>query len=362
MRTLTIGLGVAAAVVIGAQGLLGQSDDTPFHVRGERGELVHVLPPPALAHNNSDRNQVFAPASDTPQVFSASYGSGNVIDHGGNEISGAQVQAIFWNSDLAGDGSTSLGYPNLESEIDAFLTRYGTGSSGPYPADATSDYSLIQQYGSPSPINPGFGIFAKDFVDPSNGTSSGTPTNPFTDTMIQTYLSGLFSRGVTASSSVIYAIYFPKGATIQLSSSKSCTSFCGYHNHYTDPVSGLQIKYAVFPYLNCTGCTIAGDSLADMLTIVSSHEIRESVTDPGDDNVNAWYDRRGYEADDKCAWHNLYQMAPGGTKGNGGFMVQPEYSNGGTSLLPNVSGITFPGPGCVVPFSTGGPPPKKHGK
>jgi|SRR5579864_1671751 len=359
MRTLTIGLGVAVVVVIGAQGLMGQSDDKPFHVRGERGELVHVLPPPALVHNPSDRNQVFAPASDTPQVFSASFGSGNLIDHGGNEISGAQVQAIFWNSDLARDGSTSLGYPSLESQIDAFLARYGTGSSSPYPADATSDYAIIQQYGSSLPINPGFGIFAQDFVDSTNGPSGGTPSNPFTDTMIQSYLAGLFTRGVTASSSVIYAIYFPKGATIQLSSSKSCTSFCGYHNHFQ--YGTLQIKYAVFPYLDCTGCTIAGDSLADMLTLVSSHEIRESATDPGDDNVNAWYDRRGYEADDKCAWHNLYQMAPGGVNGVGGFLVQPEYSNGGTVTRSGFT-ATYPGPGCVVPFSTGQPPPRKHHK
>jgi hypothetical protein len=75
-----------------------------------------------------------------------------------------------------------------------------------------------------------------------------------------------------------------------------------------------------------------------MLTIVSSHEIREAVSDPGDNGVNAWYDAAGYEADDKCAWHNLYQMT------NGGFWVQPEYSNGGT-----VGSTTYPGPGCVVP-------------
>ena len=79
-----------------------------------------------------------------------------------------------------------------------------------------------------------------------------------------------------------------------------------------------------------------------MLTIVGSHEIREAVTDPGDFNANAWYDASGYEADDKCAWHNLYQMT------NGGFWIQPEYSNGGSSSNSGFSAI-YPGPGCVVP-------------
>jgi hypothetical protein len=113
-----------------------------------------------------------------------------------------------------------------------------------------------------------------------------------------------------------------------------------YHSHFS--YNGVSIKYASFPYLNCNGCSLAGKSVADMLTIVTSHEIREAVTDPGDSSINAWYDAAGYEADDKCAWHNLYQMTIGG------FWVQPEYSNGGTV---NRSGFTatYPGPGCIVP-------------
>jgi hypothetical protein len=70
---------------------------------------------------------------------------------------------------------------------------------------------------------------------------------------------------------------------------------------------------------------------------VGSHEIRDAATDPVEFNTYAWYDKVGYEADDKCAWHNLYQL----NRSSGlNFWVQPEYSNGG--------GI-YPGPGCVKP-------------
>ncbi|MEO8100546.1 MAG: hypothetical protein ABI811_22805 [Acidobacteriota bacterium] len=69
--------------------------------------------------------------------------------------------------------------------------------------------------------------------------------------------------------------------------------------------------------------------MADLLTIVTSHEIREAVTDPGDNGANGWYDLTGYEAEDKCAWHNPYQMQ------SGGFWLQAEYSNSAG--------------GCVVP-------------
>jgi len=94
------------------------------------------------------------------------------------------------------------------------------------------------------------------------------------------------------------------------------------------------VKYAVFPYTDCRACSLTGKAVADILTIVSSHEIRESVTDA---DGTAWWDAAGYEADDKCAWHNLYQME---RDGKPTFWVQPEYSNGGNG---------FPGPGCVVP-------------
>ena len=32
---------------------------------------------------------------------------------------------------------------------------------------------------------------------------------------------------------------------------------------------------------------------------IIAHELEEAVTDP---DLNAWYDRRGYENADKCAW------------------------------------------------------------
>ena len=84
---------------------------------------------------------------------------------------------------------------------------------------------------------------------------------------------------------------------------------------------------------DCRACSMPGKRVIDILTIVTSHEIREAATDP---DLNAWYDAAGYEADDKCAWHNLYQ-----TKGTG-FWVQPEYSNGSADGK-------YPGAGCVVP-------------
>ena len=140
-----------------------------------------------------------------------------------------------------------------------------------------------------------------------------------------------------ADPTVLYGLYFPKGMKISLQGGVSCSSFCGYHSHFT--YNGQLIKYAAFPYTDCRACSVTGKTVADILTIVTSHEIREAVSDS---LGSAWYDAAGYEADDKCAWHNLYQMT------NGGFWVQPEYSNGGTVSRSGFT-ATYPGPGCVVP-------------
>jgi hypothetical protein len=95
--------------------------------------------------------------------------------------------------------------------------------------------------------------------------------------------------------------YPPARSGVRLATAPSCSTFCGYHSHFTYSATGEQIKYAAFPYLNCSACKLSNLTVGDMMTIVASHEIREAVTDPGDSNFYAWYDSSGYEADDKCA-------------------------------------------------------------
>ena len=143
----------------------------------------------------------------------------------------------------------------------------------------------------------------------------GSPGS-ISDSGVQSYLSGLFNAGrVFANTNTVYGVYLPQGTVSTLGRYRSCTSYCGYHSSYT--YNGITVLYAVLPYNDCSGCSLSGKTVVDMMTIVTSHEIREAITDP----VNAWWESSsGYEDDDKCAWHNLYQQT-------GGAWVQPEYSN-----------------------------------
>jgi hypothetical protein len=316
------------ALLVSSPYVAGQEGHNPFLAQGDRGELVHVLPPAAAIRSHDDTEPVIGRPSNTATVYRASYGLGKLTDHGGPEIANAGFWAIYWNSSVAGSTNAASSYGTIQAQIQAFIQSYPDGAN--YDRSSSDDYEIIQQYGSHANIAntlPYLGVT----VD------SQATVSTISDAQIQSYLATLFTQGVSPSSSTSYGIYFPPGMQVTMGSSASCSSFCGYHNYFT--YNSTTIKYAVFPYLNCSGCTLSGLTVGDMLTIVASHEIREAVTDP---MLNAWSDLFGYEADDKCAWHHLYQTA------SGHFWVQPEYSNGGTVTASGFT-TTYPGPGCVVP-------------
>ena len=57
-----------------------------------------------------------------------------------------------------------------------------------------------------------------------------------------------------------------------------------------------------------------GVSGADGMASIIAHELEEAVTDP---DLNAWYDSRGYENADKCAWtFGSTAIAPNGSAYN----------------------------------------------
>jgi hypothetical protein len=297
MKRIALGLAVALLAASGRL-VIGQHQANPFIDRSDNGETIHVLPPPAAIHSPHATQPTDAPPHRGATVYPASYGSGDLIDHGGREIPMAAYFAIYWNPSVA-NSAGSQGYASLRDQVAGFVSSF---SQSP-------DYTIITQYSSRDTISPVL-VWLGDLVDSKPTRSS------ISDSQIRSYLAGLFSSGaVRPDSGTVFGVYFPSGMKITTQGGSSCSSFCGYHGHFA--YNGQDIKYAVYPYTNCRGCSLSGKAVADMLTIVSSHEIREAVTDP---DLDAWYDAVGYEADDKCAWHNLYQLA-------GKFWVQPEYSN-----------------------------------
>lgn len=315
-----------------------QTTDGVFQGTCENGKSVRVVPTTDALERHFGKKPSLAEPSNTASVYPPSYGNGNLIAHGGPEISNAGFQAIYWNSSVATSTSTSNGYATIQSQTDAFIQAFADNQN--WDNSSTDDYTIIQQYGTGSPIAP---TLTLNQANPSGGAFVDTqsPVATITDSQIQTYLTGLLKAGkLLANSHTIYGVFFPAGTTVQLTGSQgSCTYFCAYHSGFY--YGNTAIIYAVFPYPNCGGCNPYNYPVADMLTMFIGHETREAVTDA----YGAWYDASGYEADDKCAWNHLYRTA------NGNFFVQPEYSNGGTVTASGFT-ATYPGPGCVVPSAS----------
>src|SRR4029078_5358803 len=101
---------------------------------------------------------------------------------------------------------------------------------------------------------------------------------------------------------------------------------------------GTAIKYAfVGNAARCPSACAAqtaspnDNTGADAMASVIAHELEEMITDP---KLNAWYDRRGYENADKCAWTFGSVSGPTNAKYNMNFggrhwLIQQKWVNAG---------------------------------
>jgi hypothetical protein len=167
---------------------------------------------------------------------------------------------------------------------------------------------------------------------PSNGCSDSYTSVCLSDSQIQTEIRTVMSRqhGWTPSSTNFFVMLTAKGIGSCSGSSCAFTQYCAYHGD----AAGLY--YANMPYADTvpaacdSGQYPNGDPAADSEINILSHEHNETITDQ---QLNAWYDRRGSEIGDKCAWN--FGTALGGANGakynqiiNGDdYYMQQEWSN-----------------------------------
>lgn len=173
----------------------------------------------------------------------------------------------------------------------------------------------------------------------ANNTSAPSGTTSVSDAQMVAMLQSGFNSGkLIYDPGTLYLIF--TAGQVNLGGGFG-TQYCGYHTHGTVSIAGVNqtALYSAMPYDNaypasCTNGTASpnGDPGADNEVSVLIHEIEETTTDP---MGNAWYDTRGYENADKCAWNFGVTYASGGGVANmnlGGkhFLVQQNWINAGT--------------------------------
>jgi hypothetical protein len=228
------------------------------------------------------------------------------------------------------------GGPVLMTTAHAYVIWYGTWSSS---AKQVLSTLLGGIGGSPYyKINTTYHDGAGRIV-PNSVTLAGQTDDSYSqgktnlsDGQIATIVSSAIAGGrLPKDTGGVYFVF----TSADVTKSGFLTSYCGWHDHGT--MSGSDIKYAFVgdPGANAscsmqTSVSPNGLPGPDAMASVIAHELEEAATDP---DLNAWYDRRGYENADKCAWTfgTTYTTA-NGSKANmklGGldFLIQRNWVN-----------------------------------
>jgi hypothetical protein len=173
----------------------------------------------------------------------------------------------------------------------------------------------------------GFANYAGSTTDAySHGTA-------LSDSAVQAVVAAAITSGKLSKDT--NAVYFVLTSADVNETSGFCTQYCGWHTHGT--ISGSDIKYAFIGNPDrcpsaCEAQSIGpnGNAGADGMASIISHELEEAVTDP---DLNAWYDRRGRENADKCAWTFGTTSAAGNgatynmTLGTRNYLIQQNWVN-----------------------------------
>jgi hypothetical protein len=133
-------------------------------------------------------------------------------------------------------------------------------------------------------------------------------------------------------------VYFVLSSQDVEETSGFCSDYCGWHT--SGALGKLDVKYAFVGSADrclnvCSRQRFRSPNdnpSADGMASVFAHELSEAVTDP---DLNAWYDSRGEENADKCAWTfgTMFTAANGSGAnvhwGDRDFLVQRNWINAG---------------------------------
>jgi phosphate-induced protein 1 len=206
-------------------------------------------------------------------------GSNGITYHGGPLMLGTVNVYYIWYGNWNGNSATTI--------LTNFISSLG---GSPYENINTTYYDGTNTHVS------GLIHYAGSTTDNySQGTS-------LSDAQIQTVVSSAISSGRLPKDT--NGLYFVLTSSDVTASSGFCTQYCGWHTHGT--IAGSDIKYSFVgnPDRCPSACEAqttspSGNAGADGMASIIAHESEEAISDP---DLNAWYDRRGAENADKCAW------------------------------------------------------------
>jgi phosphate-induced protein 1 len=257
--------------------------------------------------------------------------------HGGPVLStGTKVVAVYWappaNQPIYSNGPTS-GFNISSGSGDGSLIGYFLNNLGP-----SSYFNINSTYTDANGIHIAnsvtyAGYWANNALDAPSGSQSVSDGQ-----MVAMLQNGFDNGNLKYDASTLYAIFTT--GTVNLGGGFG-TQYCAYHTHGTVTVNGTSqtVLYAAMPYDYAFPTACSNDSAspnsdpgADAEVNTLAHETEETTTDL---MGNAWFDHRGFENADKCAWTWGTTSTVGGglwniTIGSKHFLVQQNWLNTGS--------------------------------
>jgi len=237
--------------------------------------------------------------------------SGNGINYHGGPVLNAGVHVyLIWYGNWSGDTAGSI-LPTLVNGLNAspyynINTTYYDGANRRVPNSVTLSGQTNDAY------------------------SQGS-TNLSDNSINAVVASAISSHRLPSDPAGLYFVL----TSVDVTKNGFLTSYCGWHTHAT--IGGADIKYAFVGNPGSNGACSMQTSVspnnnvgADAMASIVAHELEETATDP---DLNAWWDTRGYENADKCAWTfgSTYAVANGSlanmTLGGLNFLIQRNWVN-----------------------------------
>ena len=198
----------------------------------------------------------------------------NLAYHGGPVQTGTtRVYPIFW-------GSSWSSYTG--DEISGISGFYSTVGGSSY-AGTNTEYTDSSKQHVSSSVTLAAGALTDTSAAPTNAPSTGS----------------ILAEVAKEYPNPVAGAYYP----VYIDQPRGHAGYCAWHSSGT--INGVEVQFGFFFKLDGdAGCdpgspnTSQSEGLA-ALGNVSGHELSEMLTDP---QLNAWYDSKGAENADKCAW------------------------------------------------------------
>lgn len=205
-----------------------------------------------------------------------------------------------------GNGISYHGGPIMTGTVNLYYIFYGNWSGNTAPTiltDLANGFSGSPYWNINTTYTNSAGTHVSNSVAFKGSiTDSYSQGTSLSDAQILSVVSSAITSGKLVSDT--NGIYFVLTSADVTASSGFCTQYCGWHTHAT--IGGKDIKYSFVGNPDrcpsaCAAQTTGpnGNAGADGMASIIAHEAEEATTDP---DLNAWFDTRGQENADKCAW------------------------------------------------------------